>query len=338
MPRALVIFWLLVVVGIAPLEARPGNDVVVGLDQLAGESVEAYYDRLFVQCGSWLPPYEAVKDAAKAQLVSLGPGVLESLIPTWYASTNVRHRVTLEEIIRGIGVPAVPYLLPFLADADPVMRQRILTSLGELDEPSVLPALEARLAVERDVQVLPSLLDATGRRGAGVAHLVPQIAALLDHEDERVRRSGAVALGRIGESAGVEALRPLLSDPLFSVRAPAQEALWGLLQDAPEPHELPAVMTSGHLSIGDALWLELTVARCLLSIGHRDPMLAALALGLGGEVASPRERIAMLRGMRRAWLAEPSLRDFMLPVLESPQSVVEVEGVRRELLGLLDQQ
>lgn len=335
MPRALVILWLLVVVGIAPLEARPGNDVVVGLEPLAGESEEAYYDRLFVQCGSWLPPYEAVKDEAKAQLIALGPGVLESLIPTWYASTNVRHRVTLEEIIRGIGVPAVPYLLPYLGDADPVMRQRILASLGELEEPSVLPALEVRLACESDVQVLPALLEAIGRRGAGVAHLVPQIAGLLDHDDERVRRSGAVALGRIGEREGVEALRPMLSDPLFSVRAPAQEALWGLLQDAPALPDVPEVMTSRNLSIDEALWLELTIARSLLLAGHRDPMLAALALGLGGEVASPRERIAMLRGIRRAWQSEESLREACLPVLASPQSAVEAEGVRREVLGLL---
>ncbi|MCG3152313.1 MAG: hypothetical protein GEEBNDBF_01607 [bacterium] len=335
MPRALVILWLLVVVGIAPLEARPGNDVVVGLEQLAGESAEAYYDRLFVQCGSWLPPYEAVKDDAKARLIALGPAVLASLVPTWYASTNVRHRVTLEEIIRGIGVPAVPYLLPHLGDPDPVMRQRILTSLGELDDAAVLPALEARLTLEGDVQVLPSLLDAIGRRGAGIAHLVPQIAALLDHDDERVRRSGAVALGRIGEGAGVEVLRPLLSDPLFSVRAPAQEALWGLLRAAPSLPDVPEVMTSRNLSIGEALWLELDIARCLLSADQRDPMLVTLASGLNGEVASPRERIAMLRGIRRAWQNEQSLREACLPVLERPQSAVEVEGVRREVLGLL---
>ena len=50
---------------------------------------------------------------------------------------------------------------------------------------------------------------------------VPELAKLLSHTEERVRKAAVVALAKIGTSATVEPLRQALKDPVPSVRTQA---------------------------------------------------------------------------------------------------------------------
>ncbi|MEO7993976.1 MAG: HEAT repeat domain-containing protein [bacterium] len=309
----------------APAWATPSEDVTVGLDRLAGESDEAFYDRLFAECGSWLPPYEQVKDAAKAKLIEIGAVTLPTLIPHWYSSNNVRHRVTMEEIITGIGVPAVPMLLPYIAADDPIMRQRIVTSLGGLDDPSVLPALQQQLEIETDVQVIPALFDALGKRGVDHPEIIPSIAAHLGHADERVRRTGAVALGRIGSMDAVASLLPLLSDDLFSVRYPARDAIWSLCWE--NLSNLPPLPQTDSDPLATALWQEMDVA-FRLQMWKNAPNL------VGNELSAATtdwERIAILRGIYRAWRIDHERPGPAIALFDQSQPSPGAEAVRLEL-------
>lgn len=337
MKTLMLLITLLLAFFASPVFATPSEDVTVGLDRLDTESDTAYYDRLFVQCGSWLPPYEDVKDAAKAKLIEIGATTLETLIPTWYASTNVRHRVTMEEIIKGIGPPAVPLLTPYLDDPDPIMRQRIVTSLGDLDDPKVLPALKTRLPLESDIQVLPALIDAVGKRGKGDTLLIDALTPHLAHADERVRRSTAVALGRIDDPEAVPALLQLLDDPLFSVRAPATEAIWTLTKD--RWTSLSARSAGGRpenpmiTSVSDGLRIELNTALHVLDsrVDDKETAKSYLHHGLGQDVSPPAIRRGMLRGIFRAWNHDHEGAKWALPLLDMPQPDLATEAVRLEI-------
>lgn len=100
---------------------------------------------------------------------------------------------------------------------------RIFTRVAAL---AMVMATGARAQESAIVEVLAPVLAAEDARAWRPAAL----QAALAYPDSLVRRTGAMAVGRIGDPRGVELLVPLLSDPDTTVRVSAVFAL-GLLRD-----------------------------------------------------------------------------------------------------------
>ena len=277
-------------------------DVEIGIDRLEAENDADYYDRLFIQCGSWLEQYAETKEPAQEKLIELGIPALEHLIPTWLASTNVRHRVTMEAIIRGIGPEAAPVLVPYLTNSNEVMRQRIATNLGRLDAPEALPALVDRLALEREDLVLAALIEAIGRRGEGMAGLVHPLADFVHPlNDERLRRNTAVAYGRIGDPDALLYLVELCGDKLYSVRFPAQESLFKL--ELSEVSFLWSDVQMGLSDTGKALLFEVAIVKA----GSQQALQGLIDANI--EAQPGIVKIATIRGLRRLVREQPTWFD-----------------------------
>ena len=294
----------------------------------AGETDEAYYHRLFIQCGTWLEQYKDAKPVAQAKLVEIGTPALAYLVPTYLGSDDIRFRVTLEEIINAVGPPAVPTLVKYVADPKPALRQRIAGLLGGLDHPESLPVLRSRLGVEDDLIVLPALLDGIGRRGVGVADLVEPLAGYLDHGDERLRRNAAVALGRVGVAAGAgHLINGVVDDALFSVRYPARDAIWNILAaDSAQIDGRGIRWEDANTQAGQGILLELDVALRLLGTtdhGWVDERLAGYQ--------EPWQKAAVLRGVLRAWLKDHPRVDPITPLFTDRYDDPTVEAVGREM-------
>ena len=80
---------------------------------------------LFINCSSWDQEHEEVKEPSKQALIELGALAVPTLLE-YLPSTNVLKRVTLDDVIRGIGHPAAEFLVPYLeSEDDRTRRHRI---------------------------------------------------------------------------------------------------------------------------------------------------------------------------------------------------------------------
>ncbi|MEO7994374.1 MAG: HEAT repeat domain-containing protein [bacterium] len=309
-----------------PVQAEEPK-VTLGIDRLADETEDVYWDRLFMQCASWTAYYGDVSQPAKEKLMELGVPPLLHLVPTWLGDNDIRHRVTLEEIIVKVGPDAAVSLLPYVGDPNAVLRQRCVVVLGDMDRPDVLPALTPRLPLETDILVLPSLIEGIGKRGAGHADLVPALAPFLQKDDERLRRNAAVALGRIGVGDAIPVLLPLLDDRFFSVRQPATEAVWKLAQsseDLLEPYPDQTTIA------GQALRRELVTAETLLLGGKID---TSEWTSVANDLGPPEIVSATLRGIWRAWQINHVGVEPYYDSLPSKAADPRVDAVLREILA-----
>lgn len=331
--KTLILLFLacLTLIASPVLAAEPA--VTLGVDRLEGESDEAYWDRLFIQCASWTAAYGEVSQPTKEKLMELGVPPLYHLVPTWLGDGDVRHRVTLEEIIVKVGPDAAPTLLPYIADPNKHLRQRCIFVLGDFDRPEVLPALRPLLAMETDMLVLPSLIEAVGKRGAGAEGLASELAPLTTHTDERVRRASAVALGRIGDAVAIETLVTLLDDPVFSVRDPVAEAIWTLGNNYPVWHSPKAIMLNDwgtrRTPVGQWLQEELAFGLACLHTTAGSPVARMEGL-LSPEAAG--EGIAVLRGVLRVWQSQHAVGDLLFAALPEHFDDPRVEATRLMIL------
>jgi cyclophilin family peptidyl-prolyl cis-trans isomerase/HEAT repeat protein len=135
----------------------------------------------------------------------------------------------------------------------------------------------AQQADETTVGVLAGVLGAADARAFDPTPL----REALSHPNPAVRRQGALAVGRIGDSAGVDLVLPLLNDTVPTVRAAAAFAL-GLLKDA---RAIPAlVQTIRAASANDEGALEAVTA--IAKIGGDDGARALTDVLAAGSPAS----------------------------------------------------
>ncbi|MCC2955720.1 HEAT repeat domain-containing protein [Massilia sp. IC2-477] len=108
---------------------------------------------------------------------------------------------------------------------------RLLPQLGEARLPRALRIAES-LRVTLPAGVLAGALRSTSSavviaalRGVRTPETLPEVRALLGHEDWQVRVQAARALGRVGERSDAARLTQLLGDPQWWVRYRAAQAL-----------------------------------------------------------------------------------------------------------------
>jgi len=111
-------------------------------------------------------------------------------------------------------------------DAHWSVRAGLATTLGSVDAARAVPALMAMIG-ERDVRVLPSVIDALAKLAA--PELGPHVLRFLAHEDVMVRASAASAIGALrlpgGDAALAAAYRAAGREGLYQARAAALAAI-----------------------------------------------------------------------------------------------------------------
>jgi HEAT repeat protein/outer membrane protein assembly factor BamB len=171
-----------------------------------------------------------VRANAQAALVK-GAGRSLPLLRRFLASDNEDLHEQTFEIIRQIGLPAIPLLVELLRHEQVSFRRFAADALIDLapDTASLQPALRRALRDE-DWMVAADAARALGALGERASPSVRALVKALSHEEPHVRIYAAEALANIGPKAAAATndLARALRDPIPGVRWAAGEALAGI--------------------------------------------------------------------------------------------------------------
>jgi HEAT repeat protein len=128
--------------------------------------------------------------------------------------TSADQRAGAQAVLQRVGADATEALLALLAGADQMEdRRAYFAALRQMTEGT---ELLVNMLTHDEWFVVRNVADLCGEMRIETS--VSRLARHVRHEDERVRRSVAAALARIGTSATAEPLRTLLRDPAPAVR------------------------------------------------------------------------------------------------------------------------
>ena len=131
--------------------------------------------------------------------------------------TNPDHRAAATTVLRRMGADATETLLGLLAAEEQIDNRRAF--YGALREMTEGTELLVNMLTHDEWFVVRNVADLCGELRIEAA--IPRLARHLSHGDERVRRSVAGALAKIGTAATIEPLRQSLRDPAPAVRLQA---------------------------------------------------------------------------------------------------------------------
>jgi HEAT repeat protein len=159
-------------------------------------------------------------DSTAAMGAAAVPRLLEKL-----NTKSPRERVTLQQMLKKIGAPAIPGLLASLNLGDGLSVERAAYSLGDIGDSSALGGL---LAASRHTrwQVREQVIGSLGRLHSHRADST--VMAALSDTIPLVRKSAAVACGQLKTEASIPQLVHLLGDTFYGARMPASLALLNL--------------------------------------------------------------------------------------------------------------
>ena len=135
-------------------------------------------------------------------------------------SLDVRLKAIAEA--QNAGLAALPVLRDFLQSPDAIVREAAIDALVEAGGNAALPAIKARLAVEKDQDVVYSALTALGKvRGKRAQDL---LMGYLSNANEDLVMAALKSLGASKATVLAQDLIPCLKDPRWRVRVAALEA------------------------------------------------------------------------------------------------------------------
>ncbi|MDQ7778109.1 MAG: HEAT repeat domain-containing protein [Planctomycetota bacterium] len=204
-------------------------------------------ERLFADaCDPSGGPNSEKSVGAKRSLIELGPGAMDCLV-AHLGTQDPREIAVLEDVVAGIGAPAVPALagrLEFPDDPAAAQAARLLGSIGNGSAAAVPPL--CALATSGRAWIVRS--NAVAALGAiGDTQACDTLLSVLSDRAEPVRREAAVALGKLKQPMCVKPLIGALADRFFSVRSAAADALVSVAQPPaePQPATTPVTPTAG---------------------------------------------------------------------------------------------
>jgi HEAT repeat protein len=149
-----------------------------------------------------------------------------------------------------------------------------------------------------------------------IAEAVPELARQAQHPDERVRKSVAEALGKIGTTAAVEPLRQMLSDTSDAVRLQAVAHLGGRGARSLTPAIGEMLKTEQNVEV------QYEALRALGRIGTPDAILLLRdATSPGGKLVGRKSVPFRVNAIRALGMIGPSAQDALLALStdESPE-------------------
>jgi len=218
------------------ISPRPPSEILPP----AGESPSPDMIReLFINCSEWDEAHSPFQEESRQALIDLGSLAVPTLLEGWLASVDIRRRVELDTIVREVGSDSAQFLIPYLESNDPYTRRHAAyllgdtAAIGESENPLALgphendlPAMQAlsdALESETDWTVMQSIIGAMGYMRD--PSLIDTIRVYLTHDEEALRLSAAISLGRIPHQDIIHPLMSAFSNEIGTVRMAAVLAL-----------------------------------------------------------------------------------------------------------------
>lgn len=232
------------------------------IEAAGGEITPEVVVELFTNCTTADAAHKEVRAPSRKKLIELGAKALPTLLKEYLSSQALYHRIEIVNVVQAIGHPAAEFLIPYLRHEKAHGRRYAAYLLGQtaavakLEDPYMIgplkedvPAVEAlasALKGENEWQVLSSIVSAIGAMRD--PNKVDLIASYLDHQEQSVRLSAAVSLGKVPHIVSMLRLMDALDDEEASVRGAAVLKLadttngdlaFDLLADTAESRDLP---------------------------------------------------------------------------------------------------
>lgn len=190
------------------------NDVVRAVDDLAAEKE---WRRLLDAIARIVKAERELQGSPLARTYAIAirrmmPRSVVEQVARLTSDTALRDDAQL--VLRRVGADATEALLALLASADRMEDRRAY--FGALRLMTEGTDLLVNMLTHNEWYVVRNVADLCGELRLEAA--IPRLSRHARHEDERVRRSVAAALARIGTPSTLEALRSLLRDPSAAVR------------------------------------------------------------------------------------------------------------------------
>jgi len=179
-------------------------------------------DRLFIQASSGEVMFRDLVQPSKDSIAALGAKALPRMLSRLTAR-DARERWTISEIFEKIGSVATDSLLSYLGSEDEYVLLNIGRCLGRIkDTSSTMPCLP--MLEHQKYPVRSEFASTLGKNQDPRA--VPALIIRLQADTvDDVRKSAAVAQGRIADTLAIRPLIAALDDPYFGVRKCASGAL-----------------------------------------------------------------------------------------------------------------
>jgi len=187
----------------------------------AQAELEEKIDLLFVLASSGEIMYRDMVQPAIDSIAALGDEAVPRLIDK-FDTKSARERVTIINILKKIGSPAVPDLVRALNRDDGLIVQRVCGALGEIADSGAVDGLVAISGNER-WQVRDQAIAALGKIGHPGGS--ESVSGALTDTIGQVRKSAAVSTGKLHLNESIEHLVHLLGDSFYGARLSAMHSL-----------------------------------------------------------------------------------------------------------------
>lgn len=187
----------------------------------AEKTIDEKIDSLFIIAASLDIKYRDSVGPARESIAALGAEAVPHLIEM-LGTPHGRERAALEDIFRKIGQPAVPLLNDALLTTDSLRLSRVATMLYYLPDTSSVENL-LRVVDKPYYSARSQVIRALGK--IGDTRAVPAVRAAMKDTIELVRTNAAVSAGRLGDPALITDLVAAFDDAYYGVRMSAHEAL-----------------------------------------------------------------------------------------------------------------
>ncbi|MCK4304711.1 MAG: HEAT repeat domain-containing protein [Candidatus Eisenbacteria sp.] len=160
---------------------------------------------------------------ARQGLIAKGIAAVDYVVAEKLGTKSGLEYRAISELAKAYPDSFAARILPLLERDDYQIQRTVIALLGDLKRSEAREPMEAMLKRKEQKQHWTRVIAALGKIGEPEA--APSIRLFLGDEAERRRISAVVALSSLGDTACVERLVDLLSDPLFTVRSAASRAL-----------------------------------------------------------------------------------------------------------------
>lgn len=197
------------------------SSVVAAESNRTPTQLQKKIDSLFVIASSGELKYRDKVEPAIESIAKLGVQVVPPLIDK-FTTNSARERLTIINIFKKIGSPAVPDLVDALSRPDWLVVKRVCWALGDIGDSAAVMSLLGSVGHE-NWQVREYCLGALGK--IGDLRAVESVINSFNDSVGQVRKAAVFASGKLKSARTIYQLIQALGDPYYGARLSAVEAL-----------------------------------------------------------------------------------------------------------------